>query len=93
MRHFSEGVYSMAMLRIVAVLFLVGNTLCWWPFSSEPAVVPQQAQLTQAEDEGREQQPAKFEVSTAEQKFLAEAHSFLNLSPLERCQHSVSPGP
>lgn len=79
------------LLELIVILFLVGNSFCWWPFSSEPAAVDPQAQVGQAEEEEKVQQaPAKFEVSNAEQKFLSEAHSYLNLSPLEKCQHSVS---
>ena len=34
-------------------------------------------------------QVVSFEMKTAEQKFLAEAQQFLDLSPLDRCQHQV----
>ena len=79
------------LLELVITALLLGQTLGWWPFSdSEPAPTVQQAQLPQTRGEDQVKAPAKFEVSNAEQKFLAEAHSYLNLSPLEKCQHSVS---
>ena len=34
-------------------------------------------------------QVVPFEMKTADQKFLAEAQQFLDLSPLDRCQHQV----
>ena len=34
-------------------------------------------------------QVVPFEMKTADQKFLAEAQQFLDLSPLDHCQHQV----
>ena len=34
-------------------------------------------------------QVVPFEMKTADQRFLAEAQQFLDLSPLDRCQHQV----
>lgn len=80
---------SSVLVRLLFFLCLVWSSHCWWPFSSvqTPDAKPQ---LTHTEESGGKEAPAKFEVTNAEQKFLAEAHSFLNLSPLEKCQHSVS---
>lgn len=78
-------------LKFAVGALLLGQALGWWPFGSEPAATVQQAELAHAQNEDQVQQaPAKFEVSNAEQKFLAEAHRYLNLSPLEKCQHHVS---
>lgn len=71
---------------------LAGSTRCWWPFRS---VQTPASPLSEEKDEVQVgiRNQAKFEVANAEQKFLTEAHSYLNLSPLETCQHSVSRNP
>lgn len=78
-----------AALPVLLVIISLPETAHgWWPFSVGNEV-PEIENL-QAENEDRAQLPAKFEVSNVEQKFLAEAQKYLKLSPLEKCQHSVS---
>ena len=56
----------------------------WWPFSSggEPSE-ESRASVEVA------RQAIPFEMRSAEQKFLAEAQQYLDLSPLEACQYRV----
>lgn len=56
----------------------------WWPFSSggEPS-----EERRASVDVARQAIP--FEMRSAEQKFLAEAQQYLDLSPLEACQFRV----
>lgn len=54
----------------------------WWPFSG--------SEEREEVSSVTAHEPVAFEMASAEQKFLAEAQQFLNLSPLEACQHEVS---
>lgn len=54
----------------------------WWPFSGSE----EREEVSSVEA----REPVAFEMASAEQKFLAEAQQFLNLPPLEACQHEVS---
>ena len=56
----------------------------WWPFSSGELEENAEVAAPVAPKE-----PVTFEMANAEQKFLAEAQEYLNLSPLEACQHQV----
>ncbi len=66
----------------VLLLFL---PLCigWWPFDEE--------ETETNEDIKPEDRLVPFEITTMEQKFLQEANELLQLSPLDYCQHKVSP--
>lgn len=87
-------------LRMATLVFLLVGLLavkawCWWPFSSagtdaESETLPSSNHEETPVEVKVQKNSAKFEISNAEQKFLAEAHNYLNLSPLEQCQHSVS---
>ena len=82
---------------LLLVSLLAVKAWCWWPFSSvgteaesaSETLLPSKQEETPVEVKVQKNS-AKFEISNAEQKFLAEAHNYLNLSPLEQCQHSVS---
>ena len=56
----------------------------WWPFSSDELEENAEPAAPVAPRE-----PVTFEMANAEQKFLAEAQEYVNLSPLEACQHQV----
>ena len=56
----------------------------WWPFSIDEADDEPTAAAVQSAAG-----PVAFEMATAEQKFLAEAQQYLNLPPLEACQHKA----
>lgn len=68
-------------LYVMVAVFGRGRQVAasWWPFSSA------------GEDGGPivAREPVAFEMASAEQKFLAEAQQYLDLSPLEACQHKV----
>ena len=73
-------------LKVVLILLLPVLGRCWWPFSSgEQEDTPSQ---DAAALETRK--VVQFEMSSAEQKFLAEAQQFLDLPQLDQCQHVVS---
>ena len=55
----------------------------WWPFSGEEEDSEPATAMAPSE-------PVAFETASVEQKFLAEAQQYLNLPPLEACQHHVS---
>ena len=85
---------SMAMVRValyIAVVLAAGSRdagAFWWPFSdgeddNGEVETPPQPRLE------ADSRPVSFEMASAEQKFLAEAQQFLDLSPLEACQHRV----
>ena len=76
-----------ALLLLLAATSLPATVHGWWPWVSVENTVPEDLP---EEIEDKAHLPAKFEVSNAEQKFLAEAQKYLQLSPLEKCQHSVS---
>lgn len=72
-------------LRVVLLLIFPLGGFSWWPFSSslsdnEPKLSESSSELRRAVD---------FEMATSEQKFLAEAQQFLDLSQLDQCQHLV----
>lgn len=65
---------------------LLVSTNAWWPFSSSST------EDTEAE-QGRylKNSPVPFEMTTAEEKFLAEAKKYMgNLTPLDTCHQIVS---
>ncbi len=62
---------------------VLGLSQCWWPFSSSEDVQKEEREPEQLE-------MTRFEMRTAEQKFLAEAQQFLDLSSLEKCQYQVA---
>ncbi len=84
----------MAMARIcvfvfvvVMILFQVRIICGWWPFSS---VDKEKEAVQQKEHPAIETTvPAKFEIATADSKFLADAQQLLNMSPLDKCQTKV----
>ena len=69
---------------IMVAVFGGGRTVgaIWWPFSSSEEDAEPPAPVAPRE-------PVAFEMANAEQKFLAEAQEYLNMSPLEACQHQV----
>lgn len=83
-------ILAMATVRLyvmIAVLMLGRGReteAFWWPFSSSE-------ERKEASDASSvaSREPVAFEMASAEQKFLAEAQQFLNLPPLEACQHEV----
>ena len=81
-------------LGFLFFLSLSGGCHGWWPFSTsqEPAEASSRPQIAEGEEKQVRHVPAKFEVATAEQKFLAEAQKYMELSALEKCQHAVSTG-
>lgn len=79
-----DNYYPKATLSLLLLLLpLLGD--CWWPFSSsEEEVTPQQEGALEM------RKVVQFEMSSAEQRFLAEAQQFLDLPQLDQCQHVVS---
>lgn len=73
------------------LLAFFGSAAGWWPFSGASTSGPSvSSQITMEEGKIKEL-PAKFEMSTADPKFIAEAKKYLDsVSPLEKCQHTVS---
>lgn len=80
-----------ALLCSLLLLSRTNTAHGWWPFSSTTAPTADAPSKLQIEDEEPRVQahPARFEVINAEQKFLAEAQKYLEMSPLEKCQHAV----
>ncbi len=78
---------SRSTVRLAAVVFvcMLGFSQAWWPFSSSGNSEEEEKGAHTAE----QLEMVRFEMSTAEQKFLAEAQQFLDLSGLERCQYQV----
>ena len=70
---------------IIATVLQPSPVASWWPFSSE---------FKETEDEqgkALQNSPVPFEMTDAEEKFLAEARQYMaNLSPLDSCHHIVS---
>lgn len=75
----------MLVIMTMVVIMVRGVEGFWWPFSNDDT--DEQPRIV-AIQEAKE--PVAFEMATAEQKFLAEAQQYLNLSPLEACQYQVS---
>ena len=75
------------MKAVIIFLLLISLTSGWWPFDDdeeeEEVIVSSNTQLPK----GGGMVP--FEMKNADQKFLQEANQFLNLSPLDKCQHRV----
>lgn len=73
----------------VAVIFnclLLFPAHAWWPFSSSSSEEAGSEQGKHLQDS-----PVPFEMSTAEEKFLAEARKYMgDLSPLDSCHQIVS---
>ena len=70
---------------VIIFLLMVPLTSGWWPFDDdeeEEIIVSSNTQLPKGG-------MVPFEMNNAEQKFLQEANQFLNLSPLDKCQHRV----
>lgn len=79
-----------ALLCLLILILHTRSARGWWPFST--ADTEEETATAEDDQDGSpqvQQVPAKFEVSTAEQKFLAEAQKYLDMSPLEKCQHGV----
>ena len=75
-----------ALVAITLMCVLLLSAHAWWPFSS-----------SSSEETGTEQgrhlqdSPVPFEMTTAEEKFLAEARKYMgDLSPLDSCHQIVS---
>ena len=61
--------------------------MSWWPFSSESS----HAEADNEQGRALQNSPVPFEMTDAEEKFLAEAKQYMsNLSPLDSCHHIVS---
>lgn len=70
-------------LSLLVLLPVMGR--CWWPFSSsDQEDTPEQDGVLET------RRVVQFEMSSAEQTFLAEAQQFLDLPQLDQCQHVVS---
>ena len=78
------------MLRLVrgclCLALLVTTCTCWWPFSDDS---PEATASPEPHAHLESRTAVPFEMMTAEQKFLAQAQQFLDLPPLEKCQHQV----
>ena len=71
--------------RLLLVLFLLPTaSYGWWIFSSG------ESERDESNSSPETRRPVQFEMTTAEQKFLAEAQTFLDLPRLDQCQHVVS---
>lgn len=67
-----------------AIVIQQSRVMSWWPFSSESSRTNEQGRALQSS-------PVPFEMTDAEEKFLAEARQYMsNLSPLDSCHHIVS---
>lgn len=77
---------TLVVCTLICVLLLPAHA--WWPFSS-----------SSSEETGTKQgkhlqnSPVPFEMTTAEEKFLAEARKYMgDLTPLDSCHQIVSTG-
>ena len=74
------------LLACTFLCVLFASSIAWWPFSSSTS------EETDTE-QGRylKNSPVPFEMTTAEEKFLAEAKKYMgNLTPLDTCHQIVS---
>ena len=70
-----------------AILIQPRHVLLWWPFSSSST----QSDTDSEQGKALQNSPVPFEMTDAEEKFLAEARQYMsNLSPLDSCHHIVS---
>ena len=84
LRQESERI-AMECHRLLLVLFLLPTaSYGWWIFSSSESGSDESSSSPET------RRPVQFEMTTAEQKFLAEAQTFLDLPQLDQCQHVVS---
>lgn len=61
----------------------------WWLFSGKDEHPETDVGSSDSQQKERRLAALPFEINSAEQRFLAEAQQFLDLSPLEQCQHKV----
>ena len=80
----------------LSTLFLLlslssGPVKAWWPFSDDENVQEEAGSQKASGSDGSQVLDGlvPFEIKTAEQKFLEEAHQLLKISPLDKCQHKV----
>ena len=68
------------------VCILLVPAAAWWPFSSSSSEETGTEQGSHLKDS-----PVPFEMSTAEEKFLAQARKYMgDLTPLDSCHQIVS---
>lgn len=87
LRYLKIRMYTQQTLIVYTLICaLLPTAQAWWPFSS-----------SSSEETGTEQgkylqnSPVPFEMTTAEEKFLAEAKKYMgDLSPLDSCHQIVS---
>lgn len=85
-----KSILEMAAVRLYAMMavLVLGRgreaKAFWWPFSGG-----EESKEASEASSVASREPVAFEMASAEQKFLVEAQQFLNLPPLEACQHEV----
>lgn len=80
--------------QVLLLVFLFQSVRAWWPFKGAKVAPPP----TEVKDENGEKtgeylrnSPVPFEMSVAEQKFLAEALRYMgDMSALDQCHQVVS---
>ena len=83
-----------SLLHVFLLAFLCSAAEAWWPFESGKVVEPP----TEVKDDNGEKtgqflrnSPVPFEMSVAEQKFLAEAQRYMgDMAALDQCHQVVS---
>ena len=83
---FNLKFFALMDVRVWLVLCFPLGTVCWWPFSSSSS---ENEPTVNEASSGQLRRAVEFEMTTAEQKFLAEAQQFIELSQLDQCQHLV----
>ncbi|KAL5491001.1 hypothetical protein EMCRGX_G016214 [Ephydatia muelleri] len=73
---------------IFLLLLQLSQGRSWWLFSGKDEH-PETDVSSDSQQQERRPAALPFEISSVEQKFLAEAQQYLDLSPLEQCQHKV----
>ena len=74
------------LLVCTLVCILLVHVNAWWPFSSSSSEETNAEQGSHLKDS-----PVPFEMTTAEEKFLAQARKYMgDLTPLDSCQQIVS---
>lgn len=67
-------------------IFLLVPAYAWWPFSSSSSEETGEEQGSHLKDS-----PVPFEMTAAEEKFLAQARKYMgDLTPLDSCHQIVS---
>jgi hypothetical protein len=85
---------NISLYRVVFLAWLCFTANAWWPFESGKVVnPPTEVKNDNGEKTGEflKNSPVPFEMSVAEQKFLAEAQRYMgDMAALDQCHQVVS---